>query len=399
MAYVGREANQGSGIYRVFSAIRDNPGITRAEIARLCHLSRPAVSEIVRRLLVKKLVREGEARSTSNVGRKPIKLRIDPNAFFVLSIDVGGTNLRGAVLNLVGEIVWRHQELTQPLQLPHQLENLISRMLETVSQRKVLGIAIGVPGIVDPQAGILLYSPSLNIRDFNVNALVAEKFGIPVLVENDVNLAAVGEWWQGAARGSTNSICISIGTGIGAGLIINKTLYRGSHYLAGEVGHFLLDHELPQTAFNSFGAFELIAGGWGLTQLAKQLMSEEPTAFGGDRKKKIDISAEMLFEASAAGFEKAQALVRRAGICIGIVTANVINLLDVDVVVLTGGIMRQSEQLWPWINQALMLVAIPEVRRRTKVVLGKLNDAAVLIGAAYQAQERWLVPAVLEGHS
>jgi len=389
---------QAQGLKSVIVAIREHPGITRAQLARLCRLSKPAVTEIVRSLISVGLVRE-DGVGTVPTGRKPIRLRMRYEDFLTVAIDVGGTNLRGALVNLNGEILWRHSERTDPGDLEGQLLSVTEQLLHRAHDARVIGIGVGVPGTVDPVTGVVWNAPALGKRDFNVIELLKKRFQLPVVVENDVNLAAVGEHWRGAARGAQNAVCISIGTGIGAGLIIGGGLYRGSHNLAGEVGYFFFGNRPPDTPLDGFGDLESRASGWGIRQralheLGRVNASSPLYPFIADSK---SLDARSVFEASAAGDPLAQEIAGEAAFWIGATVAAIVSLLDVDVVVLTGGIMRHHAQILPTVNEVVAFVAVPETRDLVDIQLGKLGDEAVLIGAAHQLQEAQLPTLVTAG--
>ncbi len=380
-----------SSIAQVISAIRENPGITRPQIARMCKLSRPAVSMILRLLVEKGLVREDGTVKSNAVGRNPIKLKFNYDAFQIVGVDIGGTNLRGAILDLDGKVSQRRTESICPDDLLEQVSALIRALIEK-TDTCLLGIGIGVAGTVDPASGTVFNAPALRKQNLNLAQALTRDLGLPVYVDNDVNLAAVGEHWRGAARGSKNSICISIGTGIGAGLILDGRLYRGSHNLAGEVGYFFYRDRLPEEPIYGFGDFELSAGGWGLRQRALEELEKGETvetllhSLVEDGRSTLD--AQTVVKAAMKGDVFANRLIQEASFKIGITVANVVSLLDLEAVVLTGGLMTSAaEWILPAVEEAIRYVALPEIRDKVSVRIGRLGEDAVLIGAAYQVQE------------
>ena len=347
------------------------------------------------------LVKEDGVQASSRKGRNPIRLKLDSDAYHILSIDLGGTNLRGAVLNLNGELLHRLSDTTRSADFEDQIVQLVTRLIRTEPQARFLGIGVGAAGTVEQPSGRILNMPALKRQSVELTHVLGREFALPILVDNDVNYAALGEWWHGAAQQKENVICISIGTGIGSGLILGGQLYRGSHNLVGEIGYFFHAEKLPGKPYQAFGAMEMRAGGWGIRHRALQRLKEGAhSILSADAI--TGLGAKAILEASLQGDTLARDIVRDAAFEIGVAAANVISLLDLDRVVLMGGIMGTPQEIIPVVEEAIRTVAVPEARNKVDVCLGKLGDDAVLIGAAYQVQETLLPAAILgvqsEGH-
>jgi len=376
-------------IQRIYTAIREDLGTNRAELSRRFGLSKPTVSEITRILIDANLVAEGRPQRTGGRGRHPIGLVAVPDAYHILAITLGGTNLRGAIVNLSGHIKHHESEKADGPRLEEQAEQLIRRLLERVEGPPVLGIGVGAAGTVDQATGRILNMPAHGRRNVDLPSYLTGKIGLPVLVDNDVNYGAIGEWWRGAAKQERNTICISIGTGIGAGLILDGKLFRGSRNLVGEIGYFYHRVALPEAPLTSFGGFEHQASGWGICQRAEEALREGAATLltaehlAGDQ-------ARAVFDAAARGDEVCRTIVDRAVHEIGIAVANTISLLDLDSVVLTGGLIGAHKEILEDIERIVHRVAVPESRDLVDIRLGSLGKEAVFLGAAYEVQETLL---------
>lgn len=368
------------------------PGITRATLARRFDLSKPTISEIAQLLIDTSVVREDGTNKPTSKGRRPIRLRLNADAYHAVAIDLGGTNLRGALINLEGHITRRYSEPTRSHDLLKQMANLVSRLLADAGDASVLGIGVGAAGTVNQPSGKVINMPALGLRDVDIAGDLETRFDLPVMADNDVNLATAGELWLGTAHDERNVICISVGTGIGAGLILDGQLYHGSHNLVGEIGYFFHGQELPDAPYRAFGAMEHRASGWGIREQALKKLKGKSGSVLASKNGQLD--ARFVLESAAKGDLLATEIVRDAAFEIGVAVANIVSLLDLDVVVLTGGIMNSSEQLIPVIRDVVDYVAVPEARDKVRICSSNLAGDAVLIGAAWQVQERLLADAV-----
>lgn len=364
--------------------IRQRPGISRADLARTLHLTKSSVSDAVGALIRLGLVRDRGRISTSTAGRKPRRLFFNAAFGQIMALDLGGTTLRAAVVDLDGRVLSRLQEEARPPELEEQLARLTRRMLADRAAVRPLAVGIGVAGTVDRHRGTVLDAPALHRRNWDlagfVNPAVSE---LPIVLDNDVNLAALGEQWQGAARGRGDVVCLSIGTGIGAGVIVGGRLYRGARGLAGEAGYLYQRAEAPAQPYDAFGDLELQAAGVGITRRARQVGAEDEMSASNGAD-----GAHAVFLAAEAGDRISNAVIDHAATQIGIAVGNVISLLDPEMVVLVGGIgLAQAPRLLPAIREIVRRIAPPIARDQVDIVGGALGDDAVLIGAACAAQD------------
>ena len=378
------QSEENATLWDVLNLIREQSGISRSEISQRLGLSKACVSSVVKVLLRANVVRERIATSHVKLGRKPIQLFFDAHSFHTISIDLGGTYLRGGIVDGDGRCIFRTVTNVKPKVVLKQLKEMVHLLISKAKSKKhnVLGVGIGVAGTVDPYCGKIFSAPALGLREVNLSDIVSAYSELPTFVDNDVNLAAVGEQWRGAGHGCMNMVCVSVGTGIGAGLIINGHVYRGSHSLAGEVGYFYLHDDLPTEPYSEFGALEIVASGAALERLLKvsdagEVRDEVPLRLSNcDRVNDGDVPVDEL---------------DRAFVKIGVVVANLVSLLDPDVVVLTGGVVNSApERALDIVTKAVNLISIPESRDKVRICIGELGDYAVLVGAAYMVQEALL---------
>jgi glucokinase-like ROK family protein len=328
----------------VLDLIRERSPISRSEISRQLNMSVPTVMRVVDMLHDEDLVRwSGDSQSTG--GRPGNLLEFNADGYAVLGVDLGGTKMFGTVANLGGNIqseIYRPWESNEPEAALEQVCELISDLLDRPRppRQQVRGIGVGAPGVTLFESGVVTWAPSLGWRDLPLRDILAGRFGLPVVVENDVNLAALGEYGFGAARGASSAACIAVGTGIGAGIVIDRKIYRGFNQSAGEVGYLPPDVSYLGRRYEGFGALESIASGSGVERRARQLLQELnlPTPEQGP-------SAEEVFKAARQGEEWARRVVDETVSYLAFAVAVISAVLDPEVIVLGGGVARSADML------------------------------------------------------
>jgi glucokinase len=257
----------------ILELIRRETPISRTAIARKLGVSLPTVMRIVDELIADGFVRLQGETEWSGGRRRPL-LEFNTEGYAVLGVDMGGTKMYGAVSDLGGNMI-------DEINIPHhgttgeesfnRLVTLIDNLLASpkVKGRRVRGIGVGVPGITLHDEGIVKWVYTLNWKDFPLKAKLMKKYKLPIIVDNDVNLAALGEHWFGAGQNTQNMIVMAVGTGIGAGIIVDGALYRGSREASGEIGQMIPGREFFGTNYVDFGALESIASGTGIAQRAR----------------------------------------------------------------------------------------------------------------------------------
>jgi predicted NBD/HSP70 family sugar kinase len=365
---------------------------SRAELIDATGLSAPTIGSLATSLITAGLLTDLGS-GPSRGGRRPSHMEFNQRHGFVVAIDLGPTHTRLAVADLRGEVVVRRvvdtPQQKDPAGLLHALADETRELLREakVPSGRLLAAAAGVPGVVDSKAGRLIaLAPNLpGWHDVPIGRILRNALKAPIVVENDVNLAVLGEHWKGAARGHDNCVFLSFGTGIGAGIMLNGRLYHGHHALAGEVGLMCMGPQYVNEDFGSRGCLESLAG---LGAVRARWSQANGTA---------DWVAD-LFTAAASGDCVAQRTVEDVTTLIGMAAANVSCVLDPSLVVLGGALGMQGEPLLGRVRQIVgrimpappavtssaldkdaplwgsLLLAIGEAREQVRRQLGHRRD-------------------------
>jgi glucokinase len=289
----------------------------------------------------------------------------------IAGIDLGATQVRLALADSHGGIVSSVRARTPQLGTPRGLAEWVAgQVARRGGGDKLTHAAIGAPGPVDGKNGVLVNPPNLTgWKNVPLSALLADALGCPVDLENDANVAALGEFYQGAGRGTRTMIYITWSTGVGGGLILDGELFSGAHGSAGELGHMVLDPEGPLDSCGQRGCVEAFCGGRALADHA-------------------GVSAAELFRSAAAGNVEAAAVVRRAATYMGNALINLTNLFDPEVIVIGGGVTQSWRQVAPVMQQVLRGSPFIKPARRPRLRRGSLGDRAGLVGAVEWARTR-----------
>lgn len=360
----------------ILGLIRQNSPIARSAIAGRLGMSLPTVMRIVDELMEEDLVRfQGTSESTG--GRPRALLDFSGDAYAVVGVDLGGSKMFGTVANLSGTVQYEvriPRDDDSPGAHLERLCELIENLLDAPRPpgQRIRGIGIGAPGITLGPEGIVTWAPSLGWRDLPLKQILTDRFAELVFVENDVNLAALGEWGFGAGRGVRNLVCIAVGTGIGAGIIIDGALYRGHNQAAGEIGYLPPGAEFLGRRYGQFGALESMASGLGIARRGRQLVEEEGIPVPSEA-----LSAEDVFAAAQRGAPWAQQVISETVDYLSLAIASISALLDPEVIVLGGGVAHSVDLLIGPILQRLEGV-VPSVPR---LVASPLGRRAAVMGA------------------
>ena len=316
---------------------------------------------------------------------------------YMVGVDLGGTKIAVAVVDRKCKIIKRVTVPTParkgPTAVIKTMVEAIKNVIEEagVGRRKIVGIGIGSPGPLNPSTGVVRSAPNLyGWKNVPLKAAIEKELGIATFVENDCNAAALGEKLFGAGKGVNDFIYITVGTGIGGGLIINGELYHGESGAAGEVGHVVIDVNGPRCNCGNYGCLEAMASGPAIARMAteaikkgrKTLISE---AVGGDLKR---ITAEVVIDAASKGDELALEILDKAGTYLGIGMAGMINVINPEMVILGGGVMKAGDLLLKPIKRTVKKYAFPAHVEAVEIVPAALGDDAGVIGAAAVVLDR-----------
>ena len=339
-------ATEMRGINRssILEMIRRESPIARATIAKRLGVSLPTVMRIVDELIEEGFVRLQGETEWSGGRRRPL-LEYNADGYVVLGVDMGGSNIYGAISDLGGNIV-DETNLDRHGASGEECYSLLTTLIDTLLSspgmkgRRARGIGVGAPGITLHREGVVKWANALNWKDFPLKARLAERYSLPITVDNDVNLAALGELWFGAGQNSQNMILVFIGAGIGAGIIVDGALYRGSSEASGEIGHMIPGREFLGKSYQDFGALESVASGTGMVERARVDLRSNPGSIDLDH-----LLAEDVFEAARQGQKWAWTIVDDAIDYLAIAIANLSVSYDPELIVLGGWVTRFADML------------------------------------------------------
>jgi glucokinase len=311
----------------------------------------------------------------------------------LIAIDLGATNLR------VAHFPRPQPPAAETIKLPTLAfegpEAVIMRMIDAIedllpTRKSKLRIGIGSPGPLDPDNGTILATPNMpGWNDVPICARLAEHFSCPVVLDNDANLAALGEWQHGAAVGANNMLYLTISTGIGGGAIVDGKLLRGAKGLAGELGHMLVGSEGAVCGCGQSGHLEALASGPAIARMAQErLETGEGSILAEMMEDSEPLTAHDVGKAARRGDRLAREVVREAGMYIGRHLANLAHAFNPEVIVLGGGVSRIGELFFTPIEQAMEEnVMHPSFIEGTRLLPAKLGDDAGLVGAMIIANQ------------
>ena len=389
----------------VLNTLRLNAPISRAEIATRTGLNKTTVSSIMRTLLDNDFVSELGSSATTEVGRPSVNLTLNPAAGIIISgeMAVNATTVIATDFGL--NVVARRQE-----RMPHQAspERILERtivlfkeVLEIVraTGKPIFGLSLGVPGLTSSD-GILLFAPNLGWRDVPILALLEQHFDLPYLfVDNEANMAAQCEGYQGPFRNSTSLICIVADTGIGGGLLLNHRLETGTGGLAGEIGHMTLVPDGEACNCGNTGCWETVAAeGAVFRRVAQAIHARQPTLLTLTGDGLAQLSIPLILQAALQGDTVARHSLEETGYWLGIGIANLVNIFNPEHVILTGSLSLAHEFLLPVVKDVVAQRALSKPREQVTVAVSELYAEATLIGGAalihhavIQNPSQWLV--------
>ena len=296
---------------------------------------------------------------------------------FVLGIDIGGTNIRFGLINRQGHLISKTSLSTKSF-IRHKNKLITSLVLEIrkiteekkLRKSQILGIGIGLPGLVNTPKGLVYLLTNIpGWKNVPLKKIIEKRLRIPTFIDNDVNLMALGEWRYGAGDGLKDIVCITLGTGIGGGLIINHRLYRGEGFSAGELGHIPINEKGPMCNCGGVACLERYIGNKTLLSKARRLF------------KKKDISLEDITSMASKGNKKALEFWNEVGVKLGVGLSGVVNLLNPQRIVIGGGVSGAHRFFFSSVRKTLKQRAMKIPAQMVEIVKAKLGNDAGIIGA------------------
>jgi glucokinase len=296
---------------------------------------------------------------------------------YVVGVDVGGTNIKLGVVGPSGQVIVKNSFATKPYALSRiKLISALSREIEAsiiaagLNKKQIAGVGIGLPGLVDYEKGIVRFLPNIpGWRGVHLKSILQKRVKLPVFVDNDVKIITLAESKFGAGRGVRNLVCLTLGTGVGAALILNGQLYRGEDNAAGELGHMPLNEHGPQCNCGGFGCFETYVGNRALFALASRVMGTP------------GMTTQKMFTLAKKGNKKALLFWKKAAEHIGNGLVGIVNLLNPRLIIIGGGISHNEKFLFKAITEIIRRRAMSLQGSAFKIKRAEFKDDAGIIGA------------------
>lgn len=313
----------------------------------------------------------------------------------LLGIDLGGTTVKFAILTQEGDIQQKWSIDTNILDegqhiVPDIIESINHHLaLYNMKPEQFIGIGMGTPGSVNIVEGTVIGAYNLNWKTLQpVKEMIEKGTGIPFFIDNDANVAALGERWKGAGENDPDVVFVTLGTGVGGGIVMNGQLLHGAAGCAGEIGHITVDPEGFECTCGKRGCLETVASATGVVRVARQLAEEY--AGGSELKARLDngedITSKDVFELAAANDDLALRVVDKVTFYLGLACGNIGNTLNPSAIIIGGGVSAAGEFLRSRVEKYFQQFTFPQVRNSTKIKLAELGNEAGVIGAASLAQ-------------
>ncbi|MGZ5437633.1 MAG: ROK family protein [Pyrinomonadaceae bacterium] len=315
-----------------------------------------------------------------------------PSNTLVCAVDLGGTNLRAANIDHEGRI---HERVKTRTPKSNKPQDIVSAIAAAVSEceaeavkrgRRVQAVSVVVPGSLQAGSGVAVNAPNLPaILNFRLGEALNEQLHQPILIENDANAAALGEMWQGAARGHHTIVCLTLGTGVGSGIILNGDLWRGVDGTAGEIGHTSV-HPFGRVRCKcgNIGCLEVYASATAIVRMTREALSNHPASQLNSVAAGA-LTALQVADAAAMGDDLALEIFRKMGTYLGIAAANIVNTLNPEMIVIGGGVSAAFDLFAQTAREEMARRAFPVPAARCRIVKAECGDDAGLLGAAWLA--------------
>jgi predicted NBD/HSP70 family sugar kinase len=365
----------------VLELLQKQSPISRASVAKQTGLTKATVSTLVAELMEDNLLYEIGTGESSG-GRKPVMLVFRQDAGYAIGVDLGVNYIHAVLTDLKGEII---KEQRTGLKGGGSTENVLGELKRTLrmlighapeSPYGIVGIGIGVPGITDDK-GTVLFAPNLGWRNVPLQRMLEEEFGMPVTIDNEANAGAVGEKEFGAGRNTSNLIYISVGIGIGTGIILRNELYRGTSGYSGEMGHISIQADGKPCRCGNIGCWELYASENALLEQAAPLLPES------------HCELEDLVALAEGGSPEAAALFARAGYYLGVGITNIINIFNPELIIIGNRFAEAERWLGEPVRQVINTRSLPYHREKLRLEFAGLGSRSCVAGASTFAVSRF----------
>lgn len=310
-----------------------------------------------------------------------------------IGIDLGGTSIKLAFISSLGKIIYQTSAPTEirqddPDHILHQMNDMINQGLvqHRLNKANCLGLGIGAPAFLDMQTGHVKEAINLGWKNYPLKEKLSTITQLPVEVDNDANTAALGEMWKGAGQGEQELLCVTLGTGVGGGIIINGDIHHGAQGTAGEIGHITV---VPEGGFQcncgKTGCLETVASATGMVKIARQLLKESKhqSYLKNILNEKGELSTIDIAKAAREGDPLAQEVINRVGFYLGLALGNYTVTMNPGKIVIGGGVSKAGDILFDSIRHAYKRFALPHLTGEIEIVAAQLGNDAGFYGAAW----------------
>lgn len=312
------------------------------------------------------------------------------NKNVIVGVDIGGTTVKIGLLSNSGQIIEKWEIPTKKSEQGTEViddiwSSVVGRLKEhSINLETVLGIGIGAPGFIDSENGYVFEAVNIGWKDFKLTDYMSSKSGLPVYIENDANIAVLGENWLGTGDQANDVIAVTLGTGVGGGIIASGKILNGVNGTAGEIGHITVDPDGYRCNCGRKGCLETIASATGIARQAIELANEKPTSqLYKVYQSKQTITSKDVFELAASGDQDSIAIVNHTASVIGLVLANLAVTLNPSKILIGGGVSKAGDAILQPIKKYFTKYALPRTSEACELRIAELGNDAGIVGAAY----------------
>lgn len=309
---------------------------------------------------------------------------------YYVGIDLGGTNIVAGVVDEKYNIIATAKIKTNcPRPSKEIADDMAKVALEAINKSgksldDIKWIGIGSPGTVNSESGVIEYSNNLGFKNFNIVEQIQKTIDKPVFIENDANAAAYGEFVAGSAKGAKDAVAITLGTGVGGGIIIDSKIYSGFNFAGAEIGHMVIEVDGPQCTCGRKGCFEVFSSATGLIRMTKEEMEKDKSSLMWEMSKEDGVTGRLAFDAMRKGDKSAKTVCDKYIKYLGAGLTNVINIFQPEILCIGGGICNEGDTLLVPVKEIVAKeVYTRNSKNNTKIVIASLGNDAGIIGAAF----------------
>lgn len=309
---------------------------------------------------------------------------------FVIGIDIGGTTVKNALFRPNGELIDKWEIPTRKTDNGSHIPGDIWSSIETKIDKNdleitsCLGIGAGAPGFIDPETGKVAIGVNIGWKDFPLKKHLEELSGLPVFLDNDANIAALGETWKGAGSEASNILAVTLGTGVGGGIIVNRHIVSGANGTAAEIGHITVEENGAPCNCGRNGCLETVASATGIVRQANELLAEGKAPLLQEVKEELGkITTKEIFEVALKGDQDIQKMLDHVLDVLGFALSNLAIAVNPSKIIIGGGVSKAGNQIIIPLKEAFKKYTLPRTQEVCDIVIAKLGNDAGVYGGAY----------------